>query len=119
MQPRSRSNAGRSPFDHTKSRLAGRERHVVGHYRLGETLEGKRAKLFGGDASLERYIDPLAEQYLAVLSLSTEPSRHIAYRADCGVAGALGKPDLAQRRISLCDPGAKAQFTTPFSPIGD
>ena len=29
-----------APFDNTKRRLAGRERHVVGHYRLGEALEG-------------------------------------------------------------------------------
>ena len=71
--------------------MGGHERHVVGHYRLGETLEGKRAKLFGGDSSPERYVDPLAEQYLAVLSLSTEPSRDIAHRADRGVARSFAK----------------------------
>ena len=46
-----RSNTLRTPFDHTQSRLGGRERHVIGNYRLGETLEGERANLFGGEAS--------------------------------------------------------------------
>jgi hypothetical protein len=41
-----------APFDNTKNRLGGRERHVVGHDRLGETLEGERANLFGCEASL-------------------------------------------------------------------
>src|SRR5262245_39355473 len=76
----SRSNSWwAAAIDNTKSRLGSRERHVVGHYRLGKTLEGERAKLFRCDASLERDIDPLAEQYLAVLSLGAEPGRHIAH----------------------------------------
>src|SRR5215472_9298767 len=45
------SNARWSPFYNTQSRLGGRERHIVGHYRLGEALEGERANLFGCDAS--------------------------------------------------------------------
>jgi len=44
--------------------LAGRERHVIGHNRLSEALESERAKLFGGDASLEGNVDALAEQDL-------------------------------------------------------
>jgi hypothetical protein len=40
-----------APFDNTESRLGERQRHVVGHYRLGEALEGERANLFGCDAS--------------------------------------------------------------------
>ena len=77
------------------------ERHVVSHDRLGEALQGERANLFGGNASLQRDIDALTEQNLAVLGLGTEPGRDIAYRADCGVARAFGEPDLAQRRIAL------------------
>ena len=38
-------------LDTTESRLDGRERYVVGHYRLGEALEGEWAKLFSCDAS--------------------------------------------------------------------
>ena len=41
-----------APFDNTERRLDGRERYVVGHNRLGEALEGERAKLFSCDASL-------------------------------------------------------------------
>ena len=44
-------NTRRSPFDNTESRLTTYERHVVGHYRLGETLEGARTNLFGYNAS--------------------------------------------------------------------
>jgi hypothetical protein len=40
-----------APFDDTESRLAGHERHVEGHYRLGETLQSERANLLGCDAS--------------------------------------------------------------------
>ena len=40
-----------------KSRLGGRERDVVGHDRLRETLEGERADLFGLRRSLQRDID--------------------------------------------------------------
>ena len=39
-------------FYNTERRLDGREWHVVGHYRLGEALEGERAQLFSCGASL-------------------------------------------------------------------
>ena len=48
----SRLNALWATFDNAKSRSMVRERHVVGHYRLGEALEGERTDLFGCDASL-------------------------------------------------------------------
>jgi len=38
-------------FDNAESGLTTHERQVVGHYRLGEALEGERASLFGYDAS--------------------------------------------------------------------
>ena len=41
-----------SPFDNAESGLGGRERHIVRHNRLGEALEGERAKLFSCDACL-------------------------------------------------------------------
>ena len=63
------SNTLWATFDNTESRLSGRERHVVGYYRLGEALEGERAHLFGCNACLERDIDKLTEQNLAVLGL--------------------------------------------------
>ena len=98
----------RSPFDNAESRLTTYKRHVVGHYRLGEALEDERANLFGCDISLLCDIDALTEQNLAVLRLSTKTGGDIAHGADRRIAGALGEPNLAQRRISLRDTGAKA-----------
>src|SRR5579863_9399605 len=94
-------------------------RHVVGNYRLRETLEGERANLFGGDASLQRGIDALTEQNLAVLCLSAETSGDIAHRADRGVAGALREADLTERRVSLRNTGAEAQIAATLVPVGD
>jgi hypothetical protein len=70
--PRLHSNTLWAPFDKTKSRLGGRERYVVGQYRLGEALQSERANLFGYDASLQCDIDALAEQNLPVLGLGTK-----------------------------------------------
>ena len=39
-------------FDNVESDLTTYERHVEGHYRLGEALEGECANLFGCDSSL-------------------------------------------------------------------
>jgi hypothetical protein len=47
-----------APIDNGKSRLASRERHVVGDDRLGETLQDKRANLFSRYASFERHANP-------------------------------------------------------------
>src|SRR5262249_6271032 len=41
----------RPPFDNAESRVTTYKRHVVGHYRLGESLQGERANLFGCDTS--------------------------------------------------------------------
>ena len=85
-----------APVDNAESRLASRERHVVGNDRLGETLQDKRANLFSRYASFERYVDALRKQNLAVLGLAAEPCRDIAYGPNRSVSGALGKSDLAQ-----------------------
>src|SRR5215813_307350 len=97
-----------APVDDAERRLAGGERHVVGDDRLGETLQGKRANLFSRYASFERHVDALTEQNLAVLGLAAESCRHIAHGANRGVAGALGKSDLAQGRVTLGDASAKS-----------
>jgi hypothetical protein len=77
-----------TPFDSAESRLAGREGHVVRHYRLCQTLQCERAHLFGCDASLQRDIDALTEENLAVLGLGTKTGGDIAHCADRGMAGA-------------------------------
>ena len=40
------------PFDYTESRLDGRERDFLRHYRLSQTLQRERAHLLGCEASL-------------------------------------------------------------------
>ena len=45
--------------------------------------------------------DAIGDQDLAILRLSTEPSGQVAHDADSGIAGALGKADLAKRRVAL------------------
>src|SRR6516165_2339170 len=107
------------PVDNAESRLASRERHVVGNDRLGETLQDKRAKLFSRYASFECHVDALTEQNLAVLGLAAEPCRHIAHGAYRGVSGALGKSDLAQGRVTLGYASAKSQLATSLAPGRD
>src|SRR5215831_18321347 len=101
-----------TPIDNAERRLTSRERHVIGDDRLGETLQGERANLFSRYASFERHVDPLTEQNLAVLGLAAEPCRHIAHGSNRSVAGALGKSDLAQGRVTLGDASTKAQLAT-------
>src|SRR5439155_18261963 len=98
-----------APVDNAESRLAWRERHVVGNDRLGETFQGKRANLFSRHASFERHVNTLTEQNLAVLGLAAEPCRDIAHGSDRGVSRPLGKSDLAQGRVTLGDASTKAQ----------
>src|SRR5262252_3517723 len=108
-----------SPVDNAERRLAGRERHVVGDDRMGETLQGERSNLFSRYASFERHVNELTEQNLAVLGFATEPCRDIAHGANGSVAGALGKSDLAQGRVTLGNANSKAQLATSLAPRGD
>ena len=87
--PLLRSNMSGPTLDNAESRLGGREQYVVSHYRLGETLQGKRANLFGRYASFERRVDALTEQNLPVPGLSAKTGGDIAYGADRGVAEAF------------------------------
>src|SRR3954447_11065602 len=57
----SRSNPLWAALNNAEGRLKGRGRHIVGHYRLGKTFEGERAKLLNCDTSLECNVDALAE----------------------------------------------------------
>jgi hypothetical protein len=57
----------------------------------------------------------LTKQNLCFLRLRAKARSDLAYRADRGVAGALGKSDLAERRVSLRDTGAKAQLATQLT----
>src|SRR5262249_41240888 len=70
-------------------------------------------------ASFERPVDALTEQNLAVLGFAAEPCCHIAYGANRSVAGALGKSDLAQGRVTLGNANTKAQLATSLTPRND
>src|SRR5215472_12256515 len=53
---------------------------------------------------------------LPVLGLRTEPSGEIAYGTDGGVAGAFGKPDLAQCGVTPRDARAETKFRAMATP---
>ena len=100
---RPQSNALWASFDDTEGRWGSRERHIEGGYRLGQTFQCQAAEVFECDYFLYRCSDATGDQDLATLRFSTEPSGQIAHGADSGIAGALGKADLAKRRIALGD----------------
>jgi len=101
------SNALWAPFDDTEGRWGSRERHIEGGHRLGETFQCQAAEVFECDYFLYCCSDATGDQDLAILRFSTEPSGQVAHGADSGIAGALGKADLAKRRVALGDAGAK------------
>ena len=68
-------------FDNAESRLNGRERHVVGHYRLGEALQVKLTNLFHRHCIFDRDGDRLSEKDLSILGLSAQPRGEIANSA--------------------------------------
>src|SRR5262249_11436250 len=112
------SSTWSTPFDNAESCLTGYERHVVGHDRLRESLQGKRANLFRCDTSVECDVHALTDQNLTVLCLGTKTGSNIAHGPNRRVARAIGKPDLAERRITLCDTGTKSQIAATLAPGG-
>ena len=56
-------------FDNAESRLTTYERHVVGHYRLGEAFQGELADFFEWCSLFDRDGDSLCNKDLAVLGL--------------------------------------------------
>ena len=66
--------------------------------------------------SFDGFSDAAANQDLPVLGLSTKPRGEVAYRTDRGVAGAFGKADLAQGRVSLRDTRAETKFAAVATP---
>ena len=60
--------------------MDGRERHVVGHYRLGQPFERKLADFFERCCRFHTDGDPLGDEDLPILSLGTEPGGEIAYQ---------------------------------------
>src|SRR5215469_6986610 len=90
------SNALWASFDDAEGRWGSRQRHIEGGYRLGETFQCQAAEVFECDYFFYGRSHATGDQDLAVLRLGTEPSGEVAHGADRGVAGALGKANLAQ-----------------------
>ena len=78
--------------------MDGRERHVVGHYRLGQPFQRERADFFERYGLLDRDRYSLSDKDLSILGLSAKPRGEITHGADRGIAGAFGKADLAEGR---------------------
>src|ERR1700751_3059393 len=96
-QQRSHSNALWAAFDNTESRLDGRERHVVGHYRLGQPFQRERAAFFERYGFLDRDSRSLSDKP------SARPRRGIALRWWWErLARRLG-PDLGADRLQGLD----------------
>jgi hypothetical protein len=66
------SSAWRSSFDDPESRLTTYEWHVVGHYRLGEALEGQRADFFERGDFFDLNGDPLGNQDLPIFGFGAK-----------------------------------------------
>src|SRR5262245_16542836 len=64
-------------------------------------------------------VDALTYQNLAILGFSAETSGDIAHRADRGIARAVSKTDLDERRIALRDARTKTKLAAALTPDGD
>src|SRR5262249_23903024 len=114
----SHSNTVWAALDNTESGLDGRGRHVVGHYRLGQPFQSKLAEFFKRDRLLNRDGDALSNKDLAILGFGAKAGGEIAYRADRRIPGAVGKTNLAERRISLRDAGTEPEHAAAAAPGG-
>src|SRR5262249_15246284 len=106
-------------FDYTEGRLGGRERHVVGHYRLGQPFQSERADFFERYGLLDRDSHSLSDKDLTVLGLSAKTRGEIAHGPDRGIAGAVGKADLAEGRVTLGDTSAEPEQPAASAPSDD
>ena len=108
-----------APFDNAKSRLIAYDRHVVGHYRLGQPFQRERADFFERYGLLDRDGHSLSDKDLTVLGLCAKTRGEIAHGADRRIAGAFRKADLTERRVTLGDPSTKPEQSATSAPAGD
>jgi hypothetical protein len=80
----------------TSVRRTGARRDVECRDRTAKTPQLKVSELLQSRNRFHRASDAAADQDLPVPRLGTQPRGEIAHRADGGVAGAVGKPNLAQ-----------------------
>ena len=110
------NSLGATPFDNTESGLGGRERHIVGDYRLGEPFQSKFAEFFKRDRLFDRDGDALTNKDLPILGLRAKACGKIADGADCCISGAVSKTNLAERCIALRDAGAEPEHAAAPAP---
>src|SRR6516165_1952314 len=84
--------------------------------RTAKTPQLQISEVFELRDRLDCFSDAAADQDLSVLGRGTKPGGEVAYRADRGVAGALGKPNLAQGGVALRDAGAETEFAAVAAP---
>ena len=121
-QPRAAERPRASSADPaaTRSRGSGRKRgDVVNLDGSVQTLQHGFAHRLGGDPTFHLGPDPLRDQHLPRLRLVAPARGQVAHGADGGIAGAISKADLSQRRVALSDAGTKAQLTVASTPGGD
>src|SRR6516225_7917371 len=75
---------------------AGALRDVECRDRTAKTSQLQVSEVFEPSDRFDRFSDAAADQDLPVLRLGTKSGGEVAHRADRGVAGAIGKADVAQ-----------------------
>ena len=103
----------------TSLRLTGALHDVKCRNGTAKPLQLQISEILQPRYRFDRASDAAADQDLAVLGLSTKPGGKIAYRANRGVAGAVGEADLTQGRVALRDASAKAKFAAIATPSGN
>ena len=86
------SNTLWTPFDNAQRRLTSCEGYIVRHYRLRQPFQRQRPDFFKRRCPFDRHGDALAQQYLSVLGLGTQPCRNVADGANRGVPDRSAKP---------------------------
>src|SRR5262249_738738 len=94
-------------------------KHVEDGHRLRKALQHDGADIFQRGDFPNRSCNAAGDKDLAVFGFGTEASGEVAHCANCRVAGAVGKTNLAECGIPLRNAHAKTELTVALSPIGD
>ena len=84
--------------------------HVKRRDWPAETLEFEVAEVFEWRHRPDRGANSARDEDLSVLGLCVQSGGEVAHRTDCGIAGAVGKPDLAERRVTPRDPDTEPEL---------
>src|SRR6516162_9517946 len=87
--------------------------------RTAKTPQLQVSEVFEPCDRFDRASDAAADQDLPVLCRITKPGGEVAYRTNCSVAGAIGKPDLAEGCIALRNADAETKLAAVTVPSSD